>query len=217
MREDISIRPYRVEDRQQVRELFRDGAQRGNPLKVYIDDEELVLKVLVDYYIDYEPQWCLVAEAENRVVGYVLATDDTRRYTRILATRILPRLALRVVWNTFACRYIGTKTFKVIWWFLARSWRELPEVSLDAYPIHVHLIIDRDFRGLQVGKMLLAESVRMFREEGYPGGHAIIMEEAGRDTFAKAFGLQVKGVKKSTLWSHCSDKDWQFKIVVVNL
>ena len=38
----------------------------------------------------------MVAEVDGKVVGYQLDCDDTRRKQRILLTRILPRLGLRV-------------------------------------------------------------------------------------------------------------------------
>jgi ribosomal protein S18 acetylase RimI-like enzyme len=212
---NVVVRPYAYSDRERVREICRGGAQRGNPLKVYIEDEELVLPLIADYYMDYEPENCLVAEDSGRVVGYLLGCRDTRRYYRVLVTRILPKLICRIIWKTFTFQYRKIQTYRIFGWILFRAWRELPKAPLDRYPAHIHLTIDRGYRGYRVARWLVEASEKHFRGLGVRGGHAIVIEEVGKNAFSLVFGGEVLDARRATLWDHCTDKKWQFKLLVM--
>lgn len=210
----VLIRPYRREDREAVREIFRAGGQRGAPLKTYIEEEAIPLALFADYHLDYEPECCFVAEAQGKVVGYVAGCADTGRYNWIVLTRYLPRLLLRVLWRLFTLQYRQTSTFRVIFWFITRSWREIPEPPPHRYPAHIHLTLARDFRGLRVGRRLVDAVGERLKSFGAVGGHAVAIEEVGHNGFAPVMGATMLESRPCTLWRHCSDKEWEFKLLV---
>ena len=214
--DEVVLRRLRRSDREAVREIFRQGGQRGNPLRVYVEDEEVVLRVLVDYFVDYEPECAVVAEANGRVVGYALAAADTKRYERRVLTRILPRIAARVAWKTLTLQYRTMKTYSLIWWFLTRAWRELPEVSLDRFPVTVHINLSREYRGHGLGRRLMDAEADHLRSLGLPGGHGIVVEEAHRNVFARVLGATLLGTRPTTIWRHCSDQKWDFKLLIMH-
>jgi len=210
------IRPYRSEDREAIRDLFRASGQRGGPLKDYIEDEELALALLIDYHLDYEPEHCFVAEAQGVIVGYAVCSADTRRYYRVVLTKLIPWMIGRVLWRLLTMQYRSTSTFHVAWWLLTRSWREIPEASLEKYPGHMHLTLAPTHRGVRLGRDLVRAAAACGRSLGLPGGHGVVIEEAGRNAFARALGARLLESRPCTLWKHCSDREWEFKLLVLD-
>ena len=212
-KEGFLIRPLEKRDREQVREIFRQGGQRGNPLASYIEDEEIILRPLVDYYIDHEPECCVVAEAEGKVVAFALGTKNNRRYNRIILTRYIPKLIARVIWRTLTLRYRTRKNYVVIWWFLTRAWREIPEAPFDKYPGGLHLTLSNEYRGYRLGRQLINAMDKMFRRYGLPGAHGVVVEEAHRNVFSRTLDVDLLETKRTTLWRHCSSDEWDFKLL----
>ena len=194
------IRRYRPEDREAVREVFRAGGQRGEPLRNYIEEEEIPLALFACYHMDYEPECCLVAEAEGRIVGYALCSADTRRYNATVALRIFPRLLGRVLWRLVTMRYRETSTFRVILWFVTRSWREIPEAPLDRYPAHMHVTLSRDYRGFRLGPMIVDAAYNLLRSRGVIGVQGVVIEEKGHHAFAPVLGAALQESRRCTLW-----------------
>ena len=214
--DEVVIRRLRRSDREAVREIFRQGGQRGNPLRVYVEDEEIVLRILIDYFVDYEPECAVVAEADGKIVGYALAAADTKRYERVVLTRILPGIVARVAWKTLTLQYRSTKTYSLIWWFLTRASRELPSVPLDRFPASVHINLSREYRGYGLGRRLMDVEANLLRSLGLPGGHGVVVEEAHRNVFARVLGATLAGTKRTTIWRHCSDQEWDFKLLIMH-
>lgn len=215
--ETIVIRPFAEHDREEVREIFRQHAQRGNPLRVYVEDEHLVRPILLDYYLDYEPDCSLVAEVNGTVAGYIVGSKDTKRYTRFLALRVLPRLVCRVVLKILTFQYRERRTYSTIWWFLTRAWRELPRPPLDRYPAHCHLAIVHRYRHLLLGRQLVDALAHHLRNSGIPGLHGIVLEEAGKDALARALDSRVLAVRRTTVWDKWTGKRWDAKLLVREL
>ena len=69
MNDDILIRSYEARDRETVREISCDTAERGNPVETYFKDREVTADFLTSYYTEYEPISAWVAEYQGRIVG----------------------------------------------------------------------------------------------------------------------------------------------------
>ena len=203
-------------DYERVRQIFLSGGQRGNPLRTYVDDETLALRVLVDYYLRRARTSCFVAESAGTVVAVLLGTGDTRAYLRYMAVRVAPSLIARVVLKTLTGQY-SHKTFQVIRWALLRSWREVPSVDLRRYPAHLHLSVAAGSRGARVGREILWRFFRHCTEAGLPGVHGFGIEEWRRHGFAGALGFVESAAKRTTLWRHISHRDWAFKLLTMDL
>lgn len=176
------------------------------------EDEELLTLCFTDYYMDYEPESCLVAEVDGRVVSYLLACKDTKRFTRIMALKTLPKLIVRVSWKMITRQYVQKETYRLVRWALLRSWRELPQPPLGRYPAHVHWNIDPEIvesrmglvsMGIRIGLELAKAMKDHFSNAGVRGAHGVIVEPEGNETlsrFACRFlGGKVAAVKKLSL------------------
>jgi hypothetical protein len=70
----VKIRPYRQTDRQAIRQICCDTGFLGKPVDTIFQDRELFADLFAKPYLEHEPEWALVAEAEHRVVGYLLGS-----------------------------------------------------------------------------------------------------------------------------------------------
>jgi len=211
--EQTRIRAFTEADRETVRAIFRHSGQRGNPLSTYVEDELLVRPLFIDYYLDHEADSCLVAEVNGTVVGYLVGCPDTRRYGNFVALQILPRLMLRVLWKILTFQYRQRKTYTTIWWALTRAWRELPRPPLDRYPAHCHLAIEDGYRHLHLGRRLQHAFCDQLRLMGVPGLHGIVLEEVGKDAMAKALGVKLLQMRRTTVWDQATGKRWDAKLL----
>jgi ribosomal protein S18 acetylase RimI-like enzyme len=179
----IVVRPYRVEDRAQVRHICHVTGYMGEPVAWMWRDVESFADLFTSYYTDAEPQSALVAELDGVVAGYLLGCVDSRR-----------------VWNPatifgrhFVRRGIGFRpgTAGVVW----RSFgdvvvdglrRRLPPVSLtdDAWPAHLHIDLLPTIRGRGVGATLMRNWTDHLRTAGVPG---CFLETLGENRGAIAF------------------------------
>jgi hypothetical protein len=70
----IIVRNCKPEDRRAVREISVQSSIFGEYIGQKLLSEELIADLLTHYFIEYEPQYCFVAEKNNEVVGYLLGT-----------------------------------------------------------------------------------------------------------------------------------------------
>jgi hypothetical protein len=181
------VREYRPGDREAVRRICRETGLKGDPTWRFFEDHEVLTALYADYYLDHESDACFVAEVDGRVVGYQLTCPDTRRRNRILATRVLPRLALRVVFRLLTGRYRNPETYRALWWMASRSWRERMKVPLDEFPAHGHFNMDAAHRGAGLGNRLNRISKAHDDEHDVRGMHIIIREPQGEERLSRYF------------------------------
>src|SRR6516162_7813801 len=70
----VTMRSYRRADRQTIRQICCDTGFLGKPVDAIFQDRELFADLFTKPYLEHEPEWALVAEAEDRVVGYLLGS-----------------------------------------------------------------------------------------------------------------------------------------------
>ena len=68
----VVIRGYKSSDRAAIREICRQAASE-QPDPLFHEDPELGPLLLADYYLNYEPEQCFVAEVDGRWVTYLQA------------------------------------------------------------------------------------------------------------------------------------------------
>ena len=174
--ESVRIRAYEPRDREAVRRLCCDTADRGEPLEHFFDDREIAADLLTRYYTDFEPHSLVVAECAGGVVGYVTGCLDSRRYWRLMAQRILPRAFLR---SLFRGAWRSPKTWRLVRvglkaWMMGGRRRHVP---LERYPAHLHINLQPGFRGRHVGRRLVERFLECLRAAGAPGAHVAVSEE----------------------------------------
>jgi GNAT superfamily N-acetyltransferase len=213
----VVVREFEARDRARVREI----ARATNPVRPYVEDEELLPVLFADYYLDYEPEWCLVAEVDGRVVGYVMGATSARRNQWLV--RVIPRVLFRVLWKLITFQYRRRKTYEMLWYLLARSWREASSVHLplDRYPVHFHFQVEAEYKHLKLGLLLVNTFIEVARARGIKGLRGAIAEEEGEHKLSRficrKLGSRVLGVIPAPLLNYLTDRKWVLTIVVKDL
>lgn len=222
----VHVRRARPEDRPRIRQICQQTALRGLPTRLFFEDEEIVSRLFADYYLDYEPESCFVVDVDGQVVGYALACKDTRRYLRVMARRVVPRLIGRILWKILTLQYRRRSTYRTLWWVLTRSWRELPRESLAAYPAHLHANLDpavgeMKLVAFKLGMKLAETVITHLRQAGVRGIQGAIAEPEDDENlslfYRRVYGARVTAVRRFSLWEMFTDKRWYAKMVVIDL
>lgn len=170
---NVLIRPYEPRDRSAVWKICCDTADEGKPVENIFRDREVVADFLVRYYTDYEPGAMWVAEEEGRVVGYVSGCLDNRRYRRIMARRLGPLAVLKAIGR-------GLLGSRRTWRFLGRGMKNWLQgkwpapVPEKVYSGHLHVNIQQEFRGHEVGRRLVEKFCEQARAAGLKGVYASV-------------------------------------------
>lgn len=222
----LHIRAYRAGDRRHIAAIIAATALRGRPLAAFFEDEAVLLKVFMDYYLRYEPESCFVAERNGRVVGYIMGCKDTRRYLRLMLLRYGPQLLARVLTRVLTGRYRRIATYRTLWWALSRGWREAPDADLRRFPAHAHLGVaaelQRDGFLIYLCMVRLGDAlIRHFRERGIRGLHGQIAEPYNQDFITgrteTLYNCRVAAQRRFTLWSALTDERWYLKLLTLDL
>ncbi|MBI4598199.1 MAG: GNAT family N-acetyltransferase [Candidatus Omnitrophica bacterium] len=169
----VRIRRYEPRDREAIRQLACDTADRGAPVERFFPDRGVIADLLTAYYTDYEPDATWVADTDGVVIGYVTGCVDTRRCQRISACRIIPGSIWRGVQR-------GALSRRETWQILRMGWRTFwrggynRTVSLAEYPAHLHLNIREGFRGQGIASQLMARFLEQARQARRRGVHASV-------------------------------------------
>jgi ribosomal protein S18 acetylase RimI-like enzyme len=175
------LRPYAPVDRAAVRALCCETAYGEVPLESFFPDRDLFADLMTGYYLEGEPESAWVAETAGRVVGYLLGCRDTRRQRRVQAARVVPAALAG-----FARR--GGLVRMATWRLVSANLR-LPRrgerFAEERYPAHLHLGLDAEHRGKDLGHRLVAAFLGQLRQAGVPGVHAVVLAEnsGGRHFF----------------------------------
>ncbi len=176
VRGSLHVRAYTPADRQAVRTIACNTADRGASVDPYVRDRELFADVVTRYYTDCEPQSVWVAEHGGQVVGYLTGCMDTRAYRRTMLWRILPRGVFRAVARGALC---SAQTWR---WGVAaiRTWRLggfQRRVPLDRFPAHLHINIAQEFRGQRIGHQLMERFLAQVCTKRVPGIHVAVRSD----------------------------------------
>jgi hypothetical protein len=222
----VLIRKFQPADRERIREICQATALRGKNVKMFFEDGEIVSRLFADYYLDYEPDSCFVADVDGRVLGYALACKDTKKFMRVAASRIVPRVIGRILWKIVTAQYRSKQTYKTLWWVLTRSWREIPSASIDDYPAHIHVSVDPELAEMKLAVMKLGMRlgqtvIEHLRQAGVRGIHGSIAEEEGDDNLSRFYchfyGARITEIKRFSLWETLTAKRWYAKLMLIEL
>ncbi len=220
----VIIRGYQRSDRAAIREICRQAASE-QPDPLFHEDRELAPMLLADYYLEYEPESCFVAEVDRRVVGYMVGCKDTLRYLRVRKRRVFPRVILRILSQTIILRYRRKATFRTLWWRLVNHIRPnrqaKPIFQLSEYPAHSHFNVAPDFRGGGIGSQLSVAYHDFLRAQGVKGLHAVSVEKVGADHFSNYLcdkrGYELVAVRKHPLLGRVTGQEYFLKFFICDL
>jgi len=154
----INIRAYQVEDRQALRTLCCDVADRGAPIENFFSDRDVAADMLTKYYTDYEPQSTFVAQCDGHLIGYINGCMDNRRYGLAMFFLLMPAVLIKAFKRGLFFRSDIHQLLRG----MLRNWRRIfvwRKKSFHSHQGHLHIGIMKDFRGQQVGQHLISTLV----------------------------------------------------------
>lgn len=152
-KDKIIIRSFKKDDRGPLRKLCADTAFIGEPVERFFQDRELFADWACVYYTDYEPESIFVAEYEGCVRGYIMGSKDEPGYRRVSAE--LSRSFLKRTLGRLLCEPSDRRLlFSLAKSFVSGEFKR-PDFSRH-YPAHLHINVDKGFRGSGIGAMLMA-------------------------------------------------------------
>lgn len=176
------IRKFKETDRDEVRKIATSTVT-GYPRS----DLQLVADLLTNYYVNYEPEHLLVAEAEGQVVGYLSGCFNGSRCRWLKGTRVIPKAIAKALlrgeigWKEV--RYLGS----FIYVTMHGGLRNAPP---SGYPAHFHINISEGWRGKGLGTRLATEFLSMLEEAGVGGVHVRVRQNARRASrFFRSLGF----------------------------
>lgn len=195
----VRIRPYRREDRESIRELCCETGYLGNPVDDLFQDRELFADLFTKAYLDYQPHWALVAEANGRVVGYLLGAVSRLFELQLLRSGFVT--ASKMVLRLAAGRYAGhARSRRFVRWLLTAGFNEQPRHPANA--AHLHWDIERAYRGRGVPQRLWATYENKLRVAGVRACYGAFFSFPGRrpELVYARYGFSVFDRKRTTLF-----------------
>ena len=145
------IRPYRVSDHDAVYEICVRTADAGEDARGQYSTDDLMPDLFAGPYVELEPDLAFVlADAEDRAVGYVVGTADTERFVRDYHARWIPRLVDRYPRPPEPPR---TPEEELLAGHYRPEGRLYPE--LVDHPAHLHIDLLPDHQGHGHGRRLI--------------------------------------------------------------
>lgn len=160
------IRPYRPEDRAALFDVCVRTADAGSDATGVFSDDELWGLLFAVPYAERHPDLCWVVEAgDGRVIGYLVATDDTDAFERWFRDEWWPRFAERFP------RPAREETREER--MLAYAYGRGPgrEPNADEYPAHLHIDLLPETQGQGLGRRLLDTLFAELTRRGVAGLH----------------------------------------------
>ena len=161
----IKIRPFHKSDREVLRKICCDVADRGEPIENIFPDRTFAADLLTRYYTDYEPESSFVALADGQVVAYINGCFDNRRYGLVFIFLIIPLALIKGVFNGV----FVSPEFWLILKTMLRNWRRLfhwRKKSFNSHQGHIHIGVSKDFRGQKIGEKLVATILQYAKKSG---------------------------------------------------
>jgi GNAT superfamily N-acetyltransferase len=198
MEESVGIRKFSVQDRVDLRRISCETAFVGREKGKIFSDDEILADALTIYFTDYEPQSCFVAVANNKVVGYISGAKDAKAMEQVFNRRILPGLLIKAFRRGV---FFNRRNLKFFWYCLISMLKgefRAPDFSRE-FPAILHINLDNNSRGQDVGSTLIARFLQYLKEEGISGVHFGTLSEGASIFFAKMGFNQFFKSKRSYL------------------
>lgn len=183
----VGIRPARTDDQDEVDRLYaiclRTGDSGSDATDQYTDPR-LLGEIYLGPYLRFEPDLAFVAvDADDRPVGYVVGTRDTKAFRRELEAAWWPPLRTRYPRGAFPQ---GTPDAQLV--ELIHAPDRTPDDIVDSSPAHLHVDLLPEAQGLGAGRRLLETLFAALRDAGVGALHLVV---SPHNTRGRAFYLHL--------------------------
>jgi ribosomal protein S18 acetylase RimI-like enzyme len=212
---DYLIRPYRREDRDQIRFICCETGFLGNPIDPVFSDRELFADYLTRYYTDIEPESSWVGEKDGKVVGYLLSSKRwhlfgwwSRWNTAVLAAKMISRLILGK-YNQNSRNFLK--------WIALRGWRQTPWTPKNA--AHFHFNSLPEHRRMGIARDLVVKLLENLREHKVPLVFGQMMTYGNRRTerLYEYLGWKVMAKRRVTKYEEFLDQEMYLTTIMKDL
>ncbi|PRR78515.1 Acetyltransferase (GNAT) family protein [Clostridium liquoris] len=170
----IIIRPCNSNDEDGILEVCYKTGYMGEDLTNMgiFNDVKLFGYLFCLYYIRYENENCFVAvdiSNNNKIVGYIIGTLDSKTQERLFKKKMLYKIALRLLLHTSWKHPESLK--QVISFIKSLDLKNEPKNLYKEYPSHLHINILSEYQHKGVGTMLINKFETHVRENNIDGIH----------------------------------------------
>lgn len=202
---EVTVRHYRANDRNTVRQISWDTAFMGDPASVFFENREFMMDLLTGYFTDYEPGSCFVAESGSTVVGYLLGCCDSRALDSVSLRSVAPRLLARLASSDVLVRKKNLIFGMHMLWSLISGQLSCPDFSRE-YPATLHINIADGFRRCGAGSRLMDAFLSYLKDKGIPGVRLATYSQDAGAFFAKS-GFTLVFSKKRSYFRYILGRD----------
>lgn len=154
---EILIRKYNDTDFEQILNICYKTGYMGKDLEGTgkFDDKKLFGYFFCAYYLFYEKEHCFVAvdsDHNNRVVGYIIGTMNTKRQILMFIIKMCWRIGLRLLYTL--CMYPSTlRSIRNM--FKNKAYKNIPKNFYNEFPAHLHINLLPEYQSRSIGTSLL--------------------------------------------------------------
>ncbi|MFX1535472.1 MAG: GNAT family N-acetyltransferase [Promethearchaeota archaeon] len=171
---DIQIRQCQKKDQSGILNICYRTGYMGEDLtgRNFFNDKILFGYLFCLYYPRYEPEHCFVAvdsKQDNKIVGYILGSDDSEKQGKLFRRKMIPKIALRLFFYTswrFPESYRAVNSFR-----RADSQENKLNNLNEEFPAHLHIDILPEYQRKGVGSELIRIFEQHMTDLGVPGVH----------------------------------------------
>ncbi len=205
--EEIVIRRYHPRDREQVRILCCETGFLGNPIDDIFEDRAWFADLNTNYYLQYEPRSCFVAEKNGSILGYVLCSRHPLRFALIFYLFIAFPLFTKALFKCLTRRY-SAKSRKFIYRLITRGSLERPKRPRAT--AHLHLNVKEGFRGMGLGRRLVETLFDYLVKEGVRGiyGELTFVESRQSEQIYTKHGFLIYDKRPTSIWGKLERKTY---------
>ncbi|MBF0484332.1 MAG: GNAT family N-acetyltransferase [Candidatus Omnitrophica bacterium] len=208
---NIVIRPFRREDRAEVRRISCQTAFLEVDLHKFFSDEEILADALTLSFTDHEPESCFVAVSDNKVIGYIIGSKNVANINRISGSKIIIPLLIKAFRRGIFWNKINLKLFFNVIRSAFKGEFVMPDFSKD-FPATLHINIDKAYRGQRIGERLIETYLNFLKEQKISAVHLGTFSEGAKTFFLKQ-GFNILFKSKRTYLKPYIDQEINFYIL----
>jgi len=180
------IRPYRPADRAAMYDICVKTADAGADATGILSDDDLWGDIFAVPYVERHPDLAWVVEAEDaRVVGYIVATDDTDAFEQWFRDEWWPPLAARHPRPS----EVVTREDRIV----ESAYDRAPggDANVAEYPAHLHIDLLPETQGKGLGRQLIETLFAELTRRGVRGLHlGMDPNNSGAAAFYERLGME---------------------------
>ena len=211
----FQVRPYRPEDRAEIRKICADTGFLGKPIDPVFEDRELFADFLTAPYTDAEPENCFVLEGPTGAIeGYLTASSDPAKRRRFLVAHF-PRWLARALRGLLGG--YRRESWQYLLWVVLRGRKETPLAPRAG--AHFHINLRPKAKTIREARRIIDLFLETMGQRGVRCVYAQVVTHGGRrgERMFARYGFRVTDRKRVTKFQPHSEKEVTLCTIVKDL